>query len=249
LSLGFLKRIGLADRSGAYNSQRAYNRFLDDCLKRHKGNRDMAFAEAIGANSLETFRSQGDGHVEVLRHNGLADGMAVFDFGCGCGRTAQALLRSGWSGQYTGTDVVARFTAELMRKCPGYDAFVHTAPSIPAPDGSLDMIFHWSVFTHIAVEECFLSMEDSFRALKPGGKLVFSFLELTDRAHHGLFFDRVARYRRGRDPILMDTFLHRDWIAEFAEIAGFSAPGFTSGSDGTCHEPFWQALAAMEKPR
>ena len=243
-----LKHLLPRGRGHAYESQKAYNRFLDDCLKRHRGNRDLAFAEAIGAISLETFRSQGDGHVEVLRRYGLRDGMDVFDLGCGCGRTAQALARSGWQGQYTGTDVVARFCDELMRKCPGYRAFVHTEANIPAPDGSLDIVYHWSVFTHVTVEECFLSMEDTFRALRPGGVLVFSFLELTDRAHHKLFFDRVDRLRRGRNLMLMDTFLHRDWIKEFAPIIGFEEPEFTSGSDGTLHAPFWQALVAMRKP-
>ena len=238
----------LRPRSAAYNSQRAYNRYLDRCLKKHRGDRDLAFAEAIGAATLDTFRAQGDGHFEVLLRYGLADGMAIFDLGCGCGRTAQALVRSGWRGDYSGTDVVGRFVTELKRKCPGYKAFVHSEPSIRAEDHSLDMVFHWSVFTHVPVEECYLSIEDTFRALKPGGCLVFSFLELTDHAHHKLFFDRVARVRRGRDPILMDTFLHRDWIAEFARIVGFATPEFTDGSDGTRHAPFWQTLAAMRKP-
>ena len=243
-----LGRSGWTGRSAAYNSQRAYNRYLDRCLKKHRGNRDLAFVEAIGAASLDTFRTQGDGHVEVLRRYGLADGMSIFDVGCGCGRTAQALVRSGWRGDYSGTDVVGRFVTELKRKCPGYKAFVHAEPSISADDRSLDMVFHWSMVTHVPVEECYLSIEDTFRALKPGGCLVFSFLELTEHAHHKLFFDRVARVRRGRDPILMDTFLHRDWIAEFARIVGFATPEFTDGSDGTHHAPFWQTLVAMRKP-
>lgn len=238
----------LSRTSATYNSQRAYNRHLDRCLKKHRGNRDLAFAEAIGAATLDTFRTQGDGHVEVLRRCGLADGMSIFDLGCGCGRTAQALVRNGWRGDYSGTDVVGRFVIELKRKCPGYKAFVHAEPNIPAQDRSLDMVFHWSVVTHVSVEECYLLIEDTFRALKPGGCLVFSCLELTDHAHHKLFFDRVARLRRGRDPILMDTFLHRDWIAEFARIVGFATPEFTDGSDGTHHAPFWQTLVAMRKP-
>ena len=79
--------------------------------------------------------------------------MSIYDLGCGCGRTAQALQRAGWRGRYIGADIVAEFVSELKRKCPGFEAHVHRRPSIVAGDSSLDIIFHWSVFTHIALEE------------------------------------------------------------------------------------------------
>ncbi|MEO6091865.1 MAG: hypothetical protein ABIT04_06300 [Novosphingobium sp.] len=60
--------------------------------------RSLALAQAIGAENMVTFASQGDGHVAVLGHHGLIDGMNIYDLGCGCGRTAQALTRSGWKG-------------------------------------------------------------------------------------------------------------------------------------------------------
>jgi SAM-dependent methyltransferase len=66
---------------------------------------------------MDEFAAQGDGHVAVLRHNGLMDGMAVYDLGCGCGRTAQALYRSGWQGTYTGADVVPELLNRLARQC------------------------------------------------------------------------------------------------------------------------------------
>ncbi len=241
---GIISRLGLNE----YRSARAYDRYLTSRIKANPGNRTLAFAQAIGAESLETYRGQGDGHVAVLRYHGLADGMAVFDLGCGCGRTAEALVRSGWLGSYTGTDVVQRFVVELEQRCPGYRAFRHLAPSIAAPDASLDMLFHWSVFTHLTPEACYLYLEDMLRALKPGGKLVFSFLELTDPAHRGNFFKRVDVLRRGGRLDLLDTFLHRDWIRFWAKSIGFEEPLFTDGSDETKHPHFWQALVVMRKP-
>jgi len=239
-----LSRLGLNE----YKSSRAYDRYLSSRLRANKHDKALALAQAIGSDSLEKFQIQGDGHVAVLKYHGLVDDMAIFDLGCGSGRTAQALVRAGWRGDYTGTDIIERFVAAVRESCPGYKAFVHRSPSIPVPDASIDMLFHWSVFTHLTIEECYLYMEDSFRALKPGGKLVFSFIELTDPAHHAVLDRRLDKLRLGRKLGLLDSFLHRDWIRVLAQRIGFTEPAFTDGTDDTHHPAFWQALVVMTRP-
>lgn len=232
-----------------YDSAVAYQNLLDLNLAEHGEDRDLAFAYAIGSVSMELFEQQGDAHVLVLRHRGLQDGMTIYDLGCGCGRTAQALARSGWKGGYIGSDIIQDFITELKAKCPpGYEAFVHRQPTIRAADGSLDMIYHWSVFTHLAPEECFLYLRDSFRAMKPGGKIVFSFLEITEPLHDVVFDRRVDQTAKGKRLALLDTFLHREWITAWAQKIGFTTPEFTGGADGADHPPFWQTLAYMTKP-
>ena len=235
--------------TGRYDSTEAYERHLRRKLREHRGNRDLAFPDAIGSSSVEQFNAQGDAQVAVLRYNGLQDGMSIYHLGCGCGRTAQALKRAGWQGRYIGADVVAGFIAELKRKCAGYEAHVHRTPSIVADSSSLDIVFHWSVFTHIPVEECYLYLEDTYRALKAGGRTVFSFLDLTDPAHYQQTFEnRVGWVRRGRPPKLLDTFLHRDWIELWASKLGFEDVQFTDGSDTSSHPATWQTLVSMKKP-
>ncbi|WP_226018782.1 class I SAM-dependent methyltransferase [Novosphingobium sp. FKTRR1] len=226
----------------------AYQDHLKAMLRLHPHDRDLAFAEGVGSKTVELFRSQGDGHVAVLRHHGLTDGMAVYDLGCGCGRTAQALVRSGWQGRYIGADIVPGFIDELRRKCPGYVAHVHKAPTLCADDATLDIVYHWSVFTHLPPEECFLYLEDSWRALKPGGRTVFSFLEIGEPLHQDAFMARVRLLRAGKPTGLLDTFLHRDWICHWARQLGFSEPSFTNGADESHHPAFWQTLVAMQKP-
>lgn len=241
------RKARAATGSGQYDAVAAYQRHLDSKLELYGADRDLAFAEAVGSVSVELFRQQGDAHVAVLVHHGLKPGMAVFDLGCGCGRTAQALQRSGWTGRYTGTDIIPGFIEELKAKCPGFEGHVHTKPTIRAENQSLDMLYHWSVFTHIPPEECFLYMEDSYRALKPGGKMVFSFLEFANPEHWPNFMLRVRRIEKDEPLNLLDTFLHCDWITAWAEEIGFSQIAFTNGSDATCHPPFWQTLVAMTK--
>jgi ubiquinone/menaquinone biosynthesis C-methylase UbiE len=244
----FKKSGSQQDLSINFASLRALELDIASHLKHNPDNRDLAFALAIGSPTLELFRQQGDGHIAVLKSHGLTDGMAVFDLGCGCGRTAQALRRSGWRGSYTGTDIVASFIKELKAKCPDYAATVHRQPSLPVPDASIDMVFHWSVFTHLSAEECYLYMADSFRAMKPGGRTVFSFLEMSDPAHQETFFRRAGFLAEGLPNPLLDTFLHREWICFWAKTIGFSEPEFTDGWDGSRHSPFWQSLATMSKP-
>lgn len=230
------------------HSARDYQALVKDHLRRQPGNRRLALANAIGAETIESFDAQGDGQVAVLRWHGLSDGMSIYDLGCGCGRTAQALQRSGWQGHYTGADVVPELLEELSQQCPGYRTVLSYARTIAADDASLDMVFNWSVFTHLFPAESYLYMVDAYRALKPGGKLIFSFLEMEEPAHDIIWQNKLTRLRKGHRDEQLDTFLHRDWIRRFARDAGFSEPEFTDGMDAAHHPAFWQALASMQKP-
>lgn len=230
------------------HSVRDYQALVKMHLRRQPDDPRFALANAIGAETMEQFHAQGDAHVAVLRYHGLENGMNVYDLGCGCGRTAQALQRLGWTGNYTGADVVPELLAELARQCPTYYAVLNYDRTIKAENASLNMLFNWSVFTHLLPAESFLYMEDAFRALKPGGKLLFSFLELEEPEHDRVWRDELARLRNGHDAEQLDTFLHRDWIKRFAREVGFAEPQFTSGTDGSNHPQFWQAIAVMQKP-
>ena len=137
---------------------------------------------------------------------------------------------------------------ELARQCPGYDVLLNVAPAIDASDASLDMVFHWSVFTHLYPGECYIYTADAFRALRPGGKMIFSFLEMEEPAHDQVWNANLNHLRAGRAAEHLDAFLHRDWIRRFARDAGFSEPHFTDGLDETYHPAFWQSLAVLEKP-
>ena len=173
--------------------------------------------------------------------------MSIYDIGCGSGRTAQALIRRGWQGHYQGHDIVPELVEQLRLACPGFEARTHRDLSLLTPRNSLDLVFHWSVFTHLLPEECFVYLKDIHCRLKPGGRLLFSFLELDDRRHWQLFLERASRIEQKDVIPLLDTFLHRDWINAWAREIGFSAPIYTGGKDSTHHPAFWQSLARMDR--
>ncbi|MEM6585977.1 MAG: class I SAM-dependent methyltransferase [Pseudomonadota bacterium] len=230
------------------HSVRDYRDLVRKRLRKNPMNRTLALVNSIGSLTMEEFVSQGDGHVAVLEHYGLANGMSVYDLGCGCGRTAQALQRAGWTGSYIGADVVPELLDELERQCPGYETRMELSQKIAAPDGSLDLIYGWSVFTHLFPPETFLYLRDGLRALKPGGTFLFSFLEMEDRAHDRVWDNVIDHVERGARVEQLDQFLHRDWIRRFASEAGFEEVRFTDGADGSQHPPFWQSLAVLKKP-
>ncbi|MBU6267265.1 MAG: class I SAM-dependent methyltransferase [Sphingomonadales bacterium] len=227
---------------------RDYRKLVRRKLREHPGNRPLALAQSVGSHDMDNFHLWGEIHLAVLRHHGLADGMSIYDLGCGCGRTAQALRRAGWQGTYKGADIIPELVAEVGRACPGYEAVVNPRLTIAAPDASLDMLFHWSVFTHLYPEEGYIYMLDIFRALKPGGRLVFSFLELGDPNQERIFDKKVYNMMHGRYISHLDQFLHRDWISAFARKIGFEQPAFTDGADATHHPAFGQSLVVMAKP-
>ncbi|MEL6541552.1 MAG: class I SAM-dependent methyltransferase [Pseudomonadota bacterium] len=244
----FFKRSSTPREPKLTHSVRDYRKLVQHHLRENPDDRTFALARSIGAESMEGFRRQGDGHVAVLKHHGLVDGMSVYDLGAGCGRTAQALQRSGWKGSYIGADVVPELLEEIERQCPGYATVIELDQAIAAPSRSLDLVCAWSVFTHLTPPETYLFIRDVFRTLKPGGKLLFTFLEMEEPEHNRVWEAVQRHVQAAVPPEQLDTFLHRDWIRRYARDAGFEDPLFTDGMDRSNHPELWQALAVLKKP-
>lgn len=90
-------------------------------------------------------------------------------------------------------------------------------------------------------------MQDTFRVLKTKGKLIFSFLKLETLNHKPLFHNRATHFAKKIPLVDLTTFLHRDWIRQWAKEIGFSEPEFTDGTDSSNHPQFWQSLVVMQK--
>lgn len=185
---------------------------------------DEAMSLAVGGN----YDLAGEIEVDLLKKAGLVDGMSVFDLGCGSGRLATALAKSGLSIKYLGTDVVQDLLDYAASKTPRHYRYLrHAELSVPAPDHSIDIACAFSVFTHLLHHESYIYMEDMRRALKPGGRLVFSFLEFAVDHHWEVFEHTIEQQRAGTTPPL-NTFIERSSIEVWAKHLGFGAPRFFS---------------------
>ena len=183
---------------------------------------DEAMSLAVGGN----YHLAGEIEVDLLKKAGLRDGMAIFDLGCGSGRLATALAKTGLKIDYLGTDVVQDLLDYAASKTPPHFRYLrHPELSVPAADASFDIACAFSVFTHLLHHESYLYIEEIRRVLKPGGKLVFSFLEFDVDQHWPAFEHTIEQQRNSTTPHL-NTFIERAPIAAWAQRLGFSAPSF-----------------------
>jgi SAM-dependent methyltransferase len=113
----------------------------------------------------------------IRKHHGVERDMTILDFGCSSGRVLRQFYKEqqelGW--KLKGTDIQA-YLVEWMRRYFPDDIEVmcgSTYPHLPFKDGSVDVIFGISVFTHTKyLWDMWLA--EFTRVLKPGGLVMQS---------------------------------------------------------------------------
>lgn len=204
---------------------------------------DEAMTHAVGGN-YDHF-----GRVEagLLRGLGLKDGMRVVDLGCGSGRLSTALHAS-MKISYFGTDIVQSLLDYAKTRAPGYEFALHRELSIPQPDASADLVSAFSLFTHLLQAETYIYLEDAVRVLKPGGCVVFSFLEFTEPYHWQTFI--VTRDQtKARKSIHLNMFLERPSIEVWAKHLGLVVERYVGAGEAVGSEhALGQSVVVLRKP-
>ena len=205
---------------------------------------DEAMSRVVGGQ----YDGIGRIEVDILRYAGLREGMFLIDVGCGSGRLSSALSKSGLKISYLGTDIVQKMLDYAVTKSdPRYVFKLHRELSIPAADMSSDMICAFSLFTHLNHHETYLYMQDAHRALKQGGRLVFSFLEFAETGHWGQFEATVEGRRQNTLPHL-NAFIERPVIQLWTQKLGFSVVEFIDGGRAVPgSSPLGQTTAILAK--
>jgi ubiquinone/menaquinone biosynthesis C-methylase UbiE len=145
---------------------------------------EAAFEAAVGGD----FVTVGSLEFALLRSLKLSATDLVIDVGCGSGRLAIQLAPLS-SLRYVGTDIVPELLeqARNIAKREDWRFEVTDGLEIPCEDGVADFVCFFSVFTHISHEDCFRYMREAKRVLRPGGRIVFSFLEFYMFSHWPIF--------------------------------------------------------------
>jgi SAM-dependent methyltransferase len=102
----------------------------------------------------------------------------VLDFGVGWGRLYRMMLNYVVPENLVGVDI-DKMCIDLCRKAMPYGTFAQNGirPPLAFPGGSFDLIYAYSVFSHLAPETGGDWFRDFRRVLKPGGLFAFTTLK------------------------------------------------------------------------
>lgn len=230
----------------------------------HLLSKNPAFPEPLQTAVGGEFEAIGIVEREMLRFYGLEPHHVLVDVGCGSGRLAIPLSRD-HPGGYLGTDLVEELIDYARARCnrPDWRFAVVDHLEIPAADESADMICFFSVLTHVLHEHSYLYLEEARRVLKPGGRIVFSFLEFAN-PNHWRIFDMTLDDTRGPNVHPLNVFIDRAAIRCWSQKLNLPVVEIRDGTDAfvPLREPvqfeggpkfsglgsLHQAVCVLEKP-
>jgi SAM-dependent methyltransferase len=188
---------------------------------------DEAMSKAVGGS----YEAVGEMEKELLIKCGLAPDHVLIDVGCGSGRLAKALVPYlGTTGQVLGTDVVLDLLKYAAKDCPPDWRFALVEDiRIPYPDNCADFSCFFSVFTHLLHEETYCYLLEAKRVVRPGGRIVFSFLELP--YNWEIFENTYMNVVAGLGNVHLNTFFSRDMVAVWAEKLGLRVVEFHAATE------------------
>lgn len=179
---------------------------------------------------------------------------AILDFGCGCGRVLRHWADVVPAGVLHGSDYNARAIAWVSAHLPFVRAGTNRlAPPLEYADGTFDLVYALSVFTHLTLELEAQWLRELERILKPGGVLL---LTLQGDGYRGKFTaEERAAYDAGHAVVRQESLAGTNWCATFHPepyvrrvfAERLELLRYRSGPDAMPGVP-WQDLVVLRKP-
>ncbi len=130
-----------------------------------------------GSSGRTTLR-EGFGFYSLVRelaaqNLGGIDQCRVLDFGCGWGRILRFFVKDVSEGRLFGTDVVPELVALTSSSNPWAKVTANSPlPPLDFPDNSFDLVYLYSVFSHLSEEAHEAWIDEFARVLRPGGLVI-----------------------------------------------------------------------------
>jgi SAM-dependent methyltransferase len=163
-------------------------------------------AHADASYFLESGRQHAELIREVLREGATSvDELgALLDWGCGCGRVLRQWVDLP-STRVAGCDIDARMVGWCARNLPFADvAVTGMAPPLPYAAESFDLVYAFSVFTHLTEQLQHEWIGECRRVLRPGGNLLISTLGDHYASLDRLTVSELDSFRNGNVVVLYE---------------------------------------------
>jgi SAM-dependent methyltransferase len=155
---------------------------------------------------LESGKHNADLIRDLLEEGGssLEELDSLLDWGCGCGR----VLRH-WSGlrrtRVYGCDIDQRMVDWCNEHLPFAEATLNElSPPLPYDDSTFDLVYAFSVMTHLSKELQHSWVQECSRVLKPGGNLLISTLGEYYATRNRLTDDERRSFEQGNLVVLYE---------------------------------------------
>lgn len=109
--------------------------------------------------------------VEAIKRHQPDEHLEVAEWGCGLGRISVHLPDT-WT--FTGFDIDESSISWCQENLVGHYLLNHRKPPLPADDGSFDVVYAVSIFTHLSKKAHLVWRDEILRVLKPGGLFLFT---------------------------------------------------------------------------
>lgn len=140
------------------------------CLKNQYREIKPSFKERYDFCQIQRFE-----HILNSCDKSLTNYNSVLEFGCGNGRLIQHVINLIPEATIHGSDVLQKCIVQCKRKFPkGYFVCNGIKPPIDFNDNQFDLIYTYSVFTHLTEKNHLAWLQEFARILKPGGVMIHS---------------------------------------------------------------------------
>jgi ubiquinone/menaquinone biosynthesis C-methylase UbiE len=184
---------------------------------------EASFAAAGHAEEDELRRSAASAVCNFLELAAVGTGDEVLEIGCGVGRIGLELAPH--CRAWTGVDVSANMLAHAAERLRGLKNVrllpLHHLGLDQLASGSFDVVYATNMLAHLDEMDRWRYVQESFRVLRPGGRILVDNVDLASDAGWTMFVNDAQRYRDLERPPYMPRFSTAAELTAYVVRAGF----------------------------